>query len=273
MPSLQVSSTEAFRYAPVSLRQRLIHLPFILRLVALAAAILALARPQTSNNWSSQNIEGIDIWGSLTPARAVGGDFYDFFVRDNQLFFCIGDVSGKGIPAALFMMMTRSLFRAYPNGETQPDRIVTKMNCDLSENNENCMFVTLLVGILDLTSGQLQYCNAGHEAPILIDKEAHLLPVISVYPAGINPNTHYETQTAVIEPHTSILLYTDGLTEAMDADRQQFGQERVFNEISLAIQAGEVSPKALIERLIQAVHDYVGDTEQSDDLTLLCLRT
>ena len=213
-----------------------------------------------------------DVYGSMTMAKSVGGDLYDFFVRDNQLFFCIGDVSGKGIPAALLMMETKSLFRAYAKGESMPDRIVSEINHDLSENNEDCLFVTFFVGILDLTSGLLRYCNAGHEIPFLINKEVRLLPIHPIIPIGIDADTPYQTQTFILEPNTTILLFTDGLNEAMDADNKEFGRERIQEEMSRSIQAGQLSSKALIERLTLAVHDFVGGTEQSDDLTMLAVK-
>ena len=213
----------------------------------------------------------IDIYGCMTPAKTVGGDLYDFFVRDNQLFFCIGDVSGKGVPAALLMTVTKSLFRAFSSNESMPDKIVSRMNDNLSENNKERMFVTLFVGILDLTSGLLRYCNGGHEAPVIIDKEAHLLPINHIFPVGAVPATPYKMQETVIEPQTTILLYTDGLNEALNADKEKFGKERILNEANRAIQAGQLSPKALIEQLTLSVHQFVGDTEQSDDLTMLAI--
>ena len=221
--------------------------------------------------------EGLDLWASMTPAKAVGGDLYDYYVEDGRLVFCIGDVSGKGVPAALFMSMTRSLFRAYSIGEDEPDRIVSKMNKDLTENNENCMFVTFFVGILDLATGLLRYCNAGHEAPIVIHKEAHELPVDRTLPVGAYDDASYLTQTAVIEPQSTVLLYTDGLNEAAKehvkgGSIELFGEQRILDVVNVAIQEGQLSPKALIENMTQTVHDFVGDTEQSDDLTMLCIR-
>ena len=213
-----------------------------------------------------------DIYASMTPAKAVGGDLYDFFVRDNELLFCLGDVCGKGVPAALFMMETRSLFRAYAADEDRPDRIVLKMNKTLNEHNESLMFVTLFVGILDLTTGELRYCNAGHETPLVINKEFKQLPFEGVCPVGVVADPPYVMQTVHIEPQTTILVYTDGLDEAMTADKEKIGNERIFNEVSCAIQNGQTGPKELIERLKQAVHDFVGDAEQSDDLTLLAIR-
>ena len=214
----------------------------------------------------------LDIFASMTPAKAVGGDLYDFFVRGNELLFCLGDVCGKGVPAALFMMETRSLFRAYAADEDRPDRIVLKMNKNLNEQNESLMFVTLFVGILDLTTGELRYCNAGHETPLVINKELSQLPFDGVSPVGLIPTPPYVMQTVHIEPHTTILIYTDGLDEAMTADKEKFGHERVFNEVSRAIQDGQTGPKELIERLKLAVRNYVGDAEQSDDLTMLAIR-
>ena len=213
----------------------------------------------------------IDLYASMTPAKAVGGDLYDFFVRDNQLFFCIGDVSGKGVPAALFMMMTQSLFRAYSSEENRPDRIVSQMNKNLSDNNKSHMFVTLFVGVLDLPSGLLRYCNAGHELPVLIGKEVSILPSIRIFPVGFFTDTTYQTQEVILKPQTSIFLYTDGLNEAMNADEKMFGRKRILDEVNHAIQAGLPSPNALIEQLEQSVHQFVGDTEQSDDLTMLAI--
>ena len=216
-------------------------------------------------------LPGLDLYASMTPAKAVGGDLYDFFVRDNQLYFCIGDVSGKGVPAALFMMMTKSLFRAYSSEEDMPDRIVTQMNIILSENNKNHMFVTLFVGILDLASGLLRYCNAGHENPIVINKEVSLLSLQRIFPVGFFPDTTYQMQEFTLEPQTTLLLYTDGLNEAMNADQKMIGIQKILDEVNHTIQTGRPSPKALIEQLTQSVHEFVGDTEQSDDLTMLAI--
>lgn len=213
----------------------------------------------------------IGLYASMTPAKAVGGDLYDFFVHDNRLCFCIGDVSGKGVPAALFMMMTKSLFRAYSSEESMPDRIVTQMNNIICENNKNHMFVTLFVGILDLASGLLCYCNAGHGSPIVINREASLLPVHRIFPVGFFADTDYQAQEVVIDPRTTILLYTDGLNEAMNADEEMFGNQRVLDEVNHAIQTGQLAPQALINCLTQSVRYFVGETEQSDDLTMLAI--
>ena len=217
-------------------------------------------------------LDRLDLYASMTPAKAVGGDLYDFFVRDGQLVFCIGDVSGKGVPAALLMTVAKNLFRAYASDGSTPDSIVTRMNNDLSRNNKECMFVTFFVGILDLTSGLLRYCNAGHEAPILINKTVEPLPVNQIYPVGIMEDTPYLTQEVVIEPQTTILLYTDGLDEATNNELKLFSNDRVLDELNRAVQDGQLAPRAVIDRMTQAVHAFVGGAEQSDDLTMLCLR-
>lgn len=214
----------------------------------------------------------VDIYASMTPAKAVGGDLYDFFLEGDKLVFCIGDVSGKGTPAALFMMETRSLFRAYAYDDKQPDRIVSKINNLLTENNEGCMFVTLFVGVLDLTSGLLSYCNGGHVAPVIINQEAKPLPVRRVFPVGVYEESVFQTQTAVLEPHSTILFYTDGLSEAMDAHGQMFGKEQVIDVLNRIIQDKQPSSKEIIDSLTQAVHDFVGDTPQSDDLTMMAFK-
>ena len=213
----------------------------------------------------------IDIYASMIPAKEMCGDLYDFFVRNDQLYFCIGDVTGKGVPAALFMTVTKNLFRAYASNESTPDHIVSQMNHNLTEDNKSHMFVTLFVGILDLTSGLLRYCNAGHEDPIIVNRETRLLPINRIFPVGAVAGTPYQTQAIVMEPQTTIFLYTDGVTEAMTADKKMFGREQILDEINRTIQTGQVAPKALIERMTAAVQAFVGDTEQSDDLTMLAI--
>lgn len=270
---------DSFRNMQQSLRQYIDQLKVTTARNAAIEQELSIARniqtsmiPKPLTPHLSSLTSRVDVYGSMTTAKAVGGDLYDMFVRDNQLFFCIGDVSGKGIPAALLMMETRSLFRTYAKGEGRPDRIVAEMNRDLSENNGDCLFVTLFVGILDLELGQLRYCNAGHEIPFLIGREIRLLPSRPILPIGIDGDTPYQTQTFDVKPHTTILLFTDGLNEAKNADDKEFGRERILEVAMRCTGAGQLSAKALTERLAQAVHDFVGDTEQSDDLTMLAVR-
>ena len=169
----------------------------------------------------------LDLFGLLTPAKAVGGDLFDFFIRDGHLFFCIGDVSGKGVPAAMLMTVTKHLFRAASSQEILPERIVTNMNTYMSEENDNAMFVTLFVGVLDLTTGNLCYCNAGHEAPLFLRQEPNEIPVEANFPVGLMPGLSYLGQRLLMEPGAMLFFYTDGLTEAEDNLKNQFGKERL----------------------------------------------
>ena len=207
----------------------------------------------------------LDLYATLTPAKAVGGDLYDFFIRDEKLFFCIGDVSGKGVPASLVMAVSRTLFRNIAAHTSAPSRIVETMNVNICEGNDNCMFVTLFVGVLDLSTGRLCYCNAGHDAPFVqgtqIDCKSNL-------PIGVDPDLTYSDQEAEMAPGSILFLYTDGLTEAENERHELFGRERVAAVVSTS----PGSPQHLIETMTDTVQRFVGETEQHDDLTLFALQ-
>lgn len=212
------------------------------------------------------------IRGQLTPAKDVGGDLYDYFVHGDSLFFCIGDVSGKGVPAALVMAVTRSLFRNISAHTAEPHRIVTVLNNALSEGNDSNMFVTLFVGVLHLETGKLRYCNAGHDAPLLVGQGVGLLPCLPNLPVGVMPNIDYELQEADIYPNTTIFLYTDGLTEAEDLSHAQFGLPRVTSLAEQLLAEHRHHPDILISEMEKAVHLFVGEAEKSDDLTMLAIQ-
>jgi len=218
----------------------------------------------------------IDIYGELTPAKSVGGDLFDFYIRDEKLFFCIGDVSGKGVPASLVMAVTRAQFRTVSAHEASPDRIITTINDAMAEGNESNMFVTLLVGVLDLPTGRLRYCNAGHDAPMLVHFDqravANELPCAPNIPVGVMPGWKYNTQEAIIKPHTTIFLFTDGLTEAENTAHKLFGMDRIYNLVRDIQAAGSCTPHAIINQMRQAVQAFVGNAEQSDDLTMLAVQ-
>lgn len=211
------------------------------------------------------NRKDLDLYASLTPAKAVGGDLYDFFIHGEKLFFCIGDVSGKGIPASLVMAVSRTLFRNIAAHTDKPSHIVETMNVNISDGNEECMFVTLFVGVLDLSTGRLSYCNAGHDSPYL---QKELLPCDSNLPVGIRAHYKFSNQEVTIAPGMTIFMYTDGLTEAMNADQELFGEERIDD----VIKTFDGSPQELVNAMSDAVHQFVGDTEQSDDLTLFAIK-
>ena len=216
--------------------------------------------------------DDVQLFASLTPAKEVGGDLFDFYFRDEKLFFCIGDVSGKGVPASLFMAVTRSAFRTASAHESMPDRIVNTMNKTIADMNKMQMFVTLFVGVLDLPTGHLYYSNAGHDAPLLLGEDLNILPCNPNIPVGFMPQWKYSLQEAQILPGTTIFLFTDGLTEAMDANRMQFKMESVNNVAAQAIAQGQREPRQLINLMTDAVHLFVGDAEQSDDLTMMAIQ-
>lgn len=207
--------------------------------------------------------------GSLTPAKEVGGDLYDFHIRDGQLFFCIGDVSGKGVPASLVMAVTRSHFRSASAHTDSPQAIMQQMNNAMSEMNESSMFVTLFVGVLDLRTGRLSYCNAGHCPPMLVGKSCTPLKVDANIPLGLMAGWEYTMQETMLPPGSSIFAYTDGLTEAENAGHAQFGEERLRAVIE---QGAALPPQQLVDSMSAAVHAFVGDAEQSDDLTMLVIQ-
>ena len=208
----------------------------------------------------------IDIYAKQTPAKAVGGDLYDFLLCRDRLYFCIGDVSGKGVPAALVMAMVRSAFQLLPESCPDPDGIVSRMNESMNRHNDLGLFVTLVVGVLHLGTGHLRLCNAGHCPPFVNGKP---LTVDSNLPIGVMPDWEYTVQEADLAPGDMLFLHTDGLDEAEDSRLQLFGRQRITDTL---LASSSLSPRALIERMTEAVTRFVGGTEQSDDLTMLALQ-
>ncbi len=212
----------------------------------------------------------ITISATLKPAKEVGGDLYNYFIRDEKLFFCIGDVSGKGIPSALIMAMTQALFRAVSSHESNPAHIMKTINETACHNNKTNMFATLFIGVLDLPTGRLRYCNAGHDAPMLLNGTGvSQLPVIANLPVGLFDDFKYEMQETIINKDDTLFLYTDGLTEARNTDHQQFGMQRIMSVLK---QVGHDQPENIIHFMTGHVRQFVGEEEQSDDLTMLALR-
>ena len=215
------------------------------------------------------NRTDVDVYGQVTPAKAVGGDLYDFFIRDEKLFFCIGDVSGKGVPASLVMAVTRSLFRNIAAHTAHPDKMVMALNEALSDNNETYMFVTLFVGVLDLQTGHLSYSNAGHDMPLLLtDDEVIVLSCDANVPLGVVPGWNFTCQQLEMKTGTTLFLYTDGLNEAEDIHHNQFGMERMLQTAKNASRA----PQQFISVMREEVAKFVGDAEQSDDLTMFAIQ-
>ena len=216
----------------------------------------------------------IDIYGFMKPAKAVGGDLFDFFIRDEKLFFCIGDVSGKGVPAALYMTVTKNLFRSFASREIKPDEILKGINEAMMDGNNSNMFVTLFVGVLHLNTGHLDYCNGGHEVPLVVNSNGVTeLPVKTNAIVGLMP-VIYEAQAVEMTPGTTLMLFTDGLSEGMDSEAkevQMFGRKRIMETAHQAVSSGHLQPRPLIEQMIESLHAFTGDAEQSDDLTMLAV--
>ena len=220
---------------------------------------------------SDSGPEGIEIFGELTPAKAVGGDLYDYSVRDGQLYFCIGDVSGKGIPASMVMAVVSAMFRTLTTRESRPDHIMKAINDTMVARNDSMMFVTLFIGAIDLATGQMTYCNAGHDAPVLIgaDGGVELLPVESNLPVGVMEDSSFTQQQTTVRPGMSIFLYTDGITEAENPEHALFGMDRL---LETARQTGAAAPDAFLQAMKGAVHGFTRGAEQSDDMTMLVIR-
>ena len=213
----------------------------------------------------------IDLFGSITPAKAVGGDLYDFFILNEKLYFCLGDVSGKGVPASLFMAVAVNMFRVASKQQLPPAEIATRLNGVLADHNEKMMFVTMFIGVADLRTGRLEFCNAGHNPPVIKDAEGHarFLEMLPNAPLGFWPDLEYQGECLEDISMMPFLVYSDGLNEAEDADKQQFGDEHL---LELMEQLDFESAEQTIGMLNIEVEKHVKGAEQSDDLTMLCLR-
>ena len=212
----------------------------------------------------------IDIFGSMRAAKEVGGDLYDFFFQDEKLFFCVGDVSGKGVPAALFMANAISLFRTVAKEGISPASIANRLNETLGLNNENGMFVTMFIGIVDLVSGHLDFCNAGHTPPIIIaDGQSRYMEMESNAPIGLWPELEFIDEHIDSVMGQVLVIYTDGVNEAENNDMAQFGDDRL---LELLNKKENHTAKQFIDRILEDVALHVGNAEPSDDLTLLCLK-
>jgi serine phosphatase RsbU (regulator of sigma subunit)/anti-sigma regulatory factor (Ser/Thr protein kinase) len=213
----------------------------------------------------------IDLFASMKPAKAVGGDLYDFILLDEKLYFCLGDVSGKGVPASLFMAQATRLFRALAKQQMMPVEIATRMNNELTENNENGMFVTMFLAKADLTNGHVDFCNAGHNPPVIKDGErhAHFLEMNPNAPLGLWPEQDYEGESIDDISGKLFFVYSDGLNEAMNPEEEEFGDDHLLEIIkNLTFENAE----ATITLIKEEVTKHVRDAEQSDDLTMLCLK-
>jgi len=211
-----------------------------------------------------------DLHAYMEPAREVGGDLYDFFLMDeDHLCISIGDVSDKGVPAALFMAITKTLIKTYAETTDSTSKIITKINDILSKDNPNCMFVTLLVGILNIKTGVLMYSNAGHNPPI-IKSENHTFfqKGLSGPMAGAMEGMAFKELSVTLKPGDMLFFYTDGVTEAMNAAQELYSDEKLLELLNTA---SSLDAKEIIERVNHDLKDFSKEAPQSDDITMLCL--
>jgi sigma-B regulation protein RsbU (phosphoserine phosphatase) len=212
-----------------------------------------------------------DIFAALVPAKEVGGDLYDFFFIDgDRLFFAIGDVSGKGVPAALFMAVTKTLLRATAGKAATPGETLRRLNEELYRDNDSCMFVTLFCGILDVRTGEIEYSNGGHEPPYhLSDRGVRPLENTGGGALGIAESVAYRSERLRLGSGESLFLYTDGVTEAMDATSELFSDRRLEQSLERARVSG---PRHLVRLVVDEVNAFAAGVPQADDVTGLVLR-
>ena len=214
-------------------------------------------------------IDGLDMYASMTPAREVGGDLYNFLRKDNKLYFCIGDVSGKGVPASLFMTLATHGFLSLASTGRKPAEIATRMNAELSINNDMGMFVTMFICMYDLKQGRLEYCNAGHNPPIIGNAEGQytFLDVKDTNaPIGLWPDLEYVGEEMDLPVDSMMLLYTDGLNEAENCQQEQYGDDRI---VELLTSLPACSCRDIVEALKADTDRFRDGAEPNDDLTLL----
>ena len=218
------------------------------------------------------NREGLDMHASMTPAKEVGGDLYGYLLKGDSLYFCVGDVSGKGVPASLFMAQVTRLFRTLANQQMTPADICTHMNEALSgDENPTNMFVTMFVGMVNLQSGHLKFCNAGHNPPVIGGGEHHgeFLQMLPNFPIGVLPGLEFQGEEIDTIKGRALFLYTDGLNEAENREHEQFGDDQL---LSILRNTHFESAQQVVETLYNEVQRHRDGADPNDDLTMMCLR-
>lgn len=213
-----------------------------------------------------------DVYAMVQPAREVGGDFYDyFFVDEDHLFFSLGDVSGKGVPASLFMAVTKTLLRASVAKDMRPDKILARVNNMLCEGNDACMFVTVFCGILDVRTGVVLCANGGHNPSLEVrtGRDVSFLKMPSGMAMGIMEDFRFETREIVLQPGDTLFMYTDGVTEAMNERQELFSEERLQQCV---FQLCDRSIRDMTHGMMERIEVFCNEEPQSDDITMLALR-
>ena len=213
----------------------------------------------------------IDLFASMTPAKAVGGDLYDFILLNEKLYFCLGDVSGKGVPASLFMAVARNLFRVVSQQGLPPAEIADKLNNALSEDNDSGMFVTMFIGVVDLQTGHLEFCNAGHNPPVIKmpDGSTHFIEMQPNAPLGLWAGLPYEGEAIDDISGCPFFVYSDGLNEAENDKQEQYGDDLLLEMLE---KHEFVSSQQTVEMMKADVVRHANGAEQGDDLTMLCVK-
>lgn len=214
----------------------------------------------------------LEIYGKMIPAKGVGGDFFDFFpIAKNRLAFMIGDVSGKGIPAAFFMSMVKTAIRCFAMQEFSLISCLDKVNQFIFGENESSMFVTLFFGVLDTDNGLLEYCNAGHNPPYILSKGGNLIDIgrYEGTPLGVFQKTEYKTNQYQLKDNDCLVCYTDGVTEAMDTFKQMYSESRLKD---LLLHNIDKPMPELVNSLVENLMIFSKDVSQFDDITILCIR-
>jgi sigma-B regulation protein RsbU (phosphoserine phosphatase) len=216
--------------------------------------------------------EEFDLFAILEPAKEVGGDLYDFALVDrDHLYVTVGDVSDKGVPAAMLMTVTKTLLRHAAQTGADPTEILSRVNRELCDENPNMMFVTVFLGILHIPTGDLHYSNAGHNLPLVIRDQGRVdwLELPPGIVLGVQPEAKFQTRTIRLQQGESLIMYTDGVTEAMNREQKIYSNERLHSTIG---DIGDRRPQPLTESLMRSVHNYAGGATQSDDITVMTLR-
>jgi serine phosphatase RsbU (regulator of sigma subunit) len=216
--------------------------------------------------------EGLDMYARMTPAKEVGGDLYGYVIRENMLYFAVGDVSGKGIPASLFMAQATRLFRTLAHQDMMPAEICTRMNRELAGNdNTNGMFITMFIGMLDMQTGHLDFCNAGHNSPVIGGGSNHgdFLKMESNAPIGLWQGLKYVGEQIDTIKGRALFIYTDGLNEAENEKQEQFGEKRLIDSLR---NTRYDTAQQVVEMMMAEVEKYRNGAEVNDDLTMMCLK-
>ena len=213
-----------------------------------------------------------DIFAQMIPAKEVGGDYYDFFLIDKDyLGFVIADVSGKGISSALFAVINQTLLKSMASNSLSPKKCLQAVNNVCSKNNDNCMFVTVFYGILDLNKGVVTYTNAGHTSPYKINSTGEIKPlsVTNDIPIGVKENTEFHEKTIQLKPDEFLILYTDGVTEANNIKEEDFGEKRLIKTLS---QNTNQSIQTVGKNILKSVREFAGEAQQYDDITFMLVK-